>query len=45
MFSSKVHDYKKEEGAQSFRWILLNKLSSDDLTLIIDKRVVEMLLD
>ncbi|MBP9068831.1 MAG: NUDIX domain-containing protein [Bacteroidia bacterium] len=45
LFSSKVHDYKKEEGAQSFRWILLNKLSSDDLTLIIDKRVVEMLLD
>ena len=45
LFSSKVHDYKKAEGAQSFRWIPLNKLSSDDLTLIIDKRVVEMILD
>ena len=33
------------EGAQSFRRIPLNKLSSDDLTLIIDKRVVEMILD
>jgi len=44
-FSSKVHDYKIKEGAQSFRWIPLNKLSSDDLTLIIDKRVVEMILD
>ncbi len=44
-FSSKVHDYIIKEGAQSFRWIPLNKLSSDDLTLIIDKRVVEMILD
>lgn len=44
-FSSKAHDYKIKEGAQSFRWISLTELSSDDLTLIIDKRVVEMILD
>jgi 8-oxo-dGTP diphosphatase len=42
-FSTKPHDYKIKEGAQSFRWIALNKLSADDLTLIIDKRVAEML--
>jgi ADP-ribose pyrophosphatase YjhB (NUDIX family) len=44
-FSSTAHDYKIKEGAQSFRWIPLNKLSADDLTLIIDKRVAEMILD
>ncbi|MDZ4665983.1 MAG: NUDIX domain-containing protein [Bacteroidota bacterium] len=44
-FSSKAHDYKIKEGAQSFRWISLDKLNTDDLTLIIDKRVAEMLLD
>jgi ADP-ribose pyrophosphatase YjhB (NUDIX family) len=44
-YSSKAHDYKIKEGAQSFRWISLDKLSSDDLTLIIDKRVVEMILE
>lgn len=44
-YSSTAHDYQIKEGAQSFRWISLNQLSSDDLTLIIDKRVVEMILD
>lgn len=44
-FSSAAHDYKVKEGAQSFRWIPLTKLSADDLTLIIDKRVAEMILD
>ncbi len=44
-YSSKAHDYKIKEGAQSFRWISLNKLSSDDLTLIIDKKVAELILD
>jgi 8-oxo-dGTP diphosphatase len=44
-FTTKLHDYKIKEGAQSFRWIPLNKLSSDDLTLIIDKKVAEMILD
>jgi len=37
------HDYQITEGAQSFRWIHLDHLSADDLTLIIDKRVVEIL--
>jgi 8-oxo-dGTP pyrophosphatase MutT (NUDIX family) len=44
-FSIKAHDYKIKEGAQSFRWIPLNKLNTDDMTLIIDKRVVEMILE
>ncbi len=42
-FSTKAHDYKIAEGAQSFRWIPINKLSTDDLTLIIDKKVAEMI--
>jgi 8-oxo-dGTP diphosphatase len=32
------------EGAQTFRWILLDELKEDDLTLPIDKKVVGMLL-
>jgi 8-oxo-dGTP diphosphatase len=44
-FSSKQHDYLIQEGAQSFRWIPLTELSPDDLTLIIDKRVAEMIVD
>lgn len=42
-FSEKAHDYIVKEGAQSFRWIPVNKLSTDDLTLIIDKKVAEMI--
>jgi 8-oxo-dGTP diphosphatase len=44
-FSASAHDYKIKEGAQSFRWISLSKLSTDDLTLIIDKKVAEMILE
>lgn len=44
-FSSTAHNYKIKEGAQSFRWIPLAKLNSDDLTLIIDKKVVELILE
>lgn len=39
------HNYELKEGAQSFRWIHLDHLSSDDLTLIIDKKVGEMILE
>jgi ADP-ribose pyrophosphatase YjhB (NUDIX family) len=41
--TEKVHDYVKKEGAQSMRWIDLKKISDNDLTLIIDKKVGEML--
>jgi 8-oxo-dGTP diphosphatase len=41
--SEKPHDYAKKAGAQSLRWIHVNKISDNDFTLIIDKRVGEML--
>lgn len=42
--SSKEHDYEKKEGAQSLRWIKLKKLKETDFTLIIDRKVGEMLM-
>jgi ADP-ribose pyrophosphatase YjhB (NUDIX family) len=41
--TEKIFDYEKAEGAQSMRWIDLKKISDNDLTLIIDKKVGEML--
>ena len=41
--SEKSFDFTPKEGAQSFRWIHLDKISDNDFTLIIDKRVGEML--
>jgi 8-oxo-dGTP diphosphatase len=41
--STSAHNYIKKEGAQSFRWIPLNTISEMDFTLIIDKRVAELL--
>lgn len=42
--SDKVFDFnKKEEGAQSLRWIDMDKVSENDFTFIIDKRIGEML--
>jgi 8-oxo-dGTP diphosphatase len=42
--SDKVFDFnKKEEGAQSLRWIHLDTVSENDFTFIIDKRIGEML--
>jgi ADP-ribose pyrophosphatase YjhB (NUDIX family) len=38
------HNYDKKEGAQSVRWIDLKELKESDLTLIIDKRVGEILM-
>ncbi len=38
------HNYDKKEGAQALRWIDLKQLKESDLTLIIDKRVGEMLI-
>ena len=42
--SELVHDYEKKEGAQSLRWIKLNDLKESDLTLIIDRKVAELLI-
>ncbi|WP_317897015.1 NUDIX domain-containing protein [Aurantibacillus circumpalustris] len=41
--SSKSHDYEKKDGAQSLRWINLKELKETDFTLIIDRKVGEML--
>jgi ADP-ribose pyrophosphatase YjhB (NUDIX family) len=42
--SETAFNFEKKEGAQSLRWIDLKKLSDTDFTLIIDKRVAEMLI-
>jgi 8-oxo-dGTP diphosphatase len=41
--AERAFSYENQEGAQSFRWIPLEKLSDQDFTLIIDKKVGEML--
>lgn len=38
------HNYDKKEGAQSLRWLDYKDLKESDLTLIIDKRVAELLM-
>jgi len=38
-----AHNYEIKEGAQSLRWIDLVKLKETDFTLIIDRKVGEML--
>ena len=38
------HNYDKKEGAQSFRWIKLDELKEADFTLIIDRKVAELLI-
>jgi 8-oxo-dGTP diphosphatase len=44
--SGKVFDFlKKEEGAQSLRWVDCKTLSEADFTFVIDKRVGDMLTD
>jgi 8-oxo-dGTP pyrophosphatase MutT (NUDIX family) len=43
--SNKPFDYERKEDAQSLRWISLDELKEDDLTLIIDKKVAQMLID
>jgi ADP-ribose pyrophosphatase YjhB (NUDIX family) len=42
--SSKAFDYERKPNAQSLRWISLDELKEDDLTLIIDRKVVQMLI-
>lgn len=42
--SDKLFDFdKRKNGAQSMRWVDLNKISENDFTLIIDKRIGDML--
>lgn len=38
-----AHNYEKKEGAQSLRWIKLSDLKESDFTLIIDRKIGEML--
>ena len=42
--SETPHDYDKKDGAQSLRWIKLRELKETDFTLIIDRKVGEMLI-
>ena len=42
--TTQPHDYENKEGAQSLRWIKLTELKETDFTLIIDRRVGEMLI-
>ncbi len=42
--SETAHNYEKKEGAQSLRWIPIKALKENDFTLIIDRRVGEMLM-
>ncbi|MDI1354740.1 MAG: NUDIX domain-containing protein [bacterium] len=42
--SLQPHDYQPKEGAQSMRWIPLEHLRETDFTLIIDRRVGELIL-
>jgi len=41
--STKINDFEGKNGDQSFRWILLKRLSVNDVTLPIDKKVVSLL--
>lgn len=36
-------DYERKEGAQTMRWIALDKVKDTDFTFIIDKKIAEML--
>lgn len=42
--SESPHNYEKKEGAQSLRWIKLKELKETDFTLIIDRKVAELLI-
>ena len=39
------HNYEVKEGAQSVRWIKLSELKENDFSLIIDRKVAEMLIN
>lgn len=39
------HNYEVKEGAQSVRWIKLSELKENDFSLIIDRKVGEMLIN
>lgn len=41
--STKAYDFEGKNGDQSFRWVLLKRLSVNDVTLPIDKKVVSLL--
>lgn len=41
--TEKIFDYVKKEGAQSLRWIDIRTINDNDFTLIIDKKVGDML--
>jgi ADP-ribose pyrophosphatase YjhB (NUDIX family) len=42
--SETAHNYEMKEGAQAFRWIELNDLRETDFSLIIDRKVAELII-
>ena len=42
--SISAHNYENKEGAQSMRWIKFADLKESDFTLIIDRKVAELLI-
>lgn len=42
--SNTLHNYEHKEGAQAFRWIKIKDLKENDFTLIIDRKVAELLI-
>lgn len=42
--STSPHNYQLKEGAQSFRWLPVARLKDTDFTLIIDRKVGELLM-
>lgn len=41
--TDKIFDFEKTEGAQTFRWIETGNITTSDFTLVIDKKVGELL--
>lgn len=41
--TTKAFDFEKKEGAQSFRWLVLNEIKESNFTFIIDKKIAELL--
>ena len=41
--SKKKFDFENIDGAQSFRWLYLNKINTDEFTFPIDKKVIDLL--
>lgn len=41
--TTKAFDFEKKEGAQSFRWLVLDEIKESNFTFVIDKKIAELL--